>query len=123
MSNEPNIAVGDAGEYVVQLQERLRELGYYDGYPDGQYDATTEAAVRLFQEAVGHDQDGQVQELTWQALEPQQFPTGGGHQDDGQFSEDGQWWWDGVDWRAVTDQQVDQEAAQPTDDTSAAIPG
>ena len=120
MSNEPNIAVGDAGEYVVQLQERLRELGYYDGYPDGQYDATTEAAVRLFQEVVGHDQDGQVQELTWQALEPQQFPTGGGHQDDGQFSEDGQWWWDGVDWRAVTDQQVDQEAAQPTDDTSAA---
>jgi outer membrane protein OmpA-like peptidoglycan-associated protein len=121
MSNEPNIAVGDSGEYVVLLQERLRDMGYYDGYPDGRYEAATEAAVRLFQEAMGLESDGQVQEVTWQALEPQTFDDDSypaSQQDDRQLSEDGQWWWDGVEWRAVDDQQ--QQIAEPAQATEEA---
>jgi outer membrane protein OmpA-like peptidoglycan-associated protein len=113
MSNEPNIAAGDSGEYVTLLQERLKQLGYYDGSVDGDFGPATETAVRWFQEATGLDQDGQVQEITWQALEQHES---GGQESGGQeqasaetgqvLSEDGQWWWDGTEWRAVDDQQT-----------------
>jgi outer membrane protein OmpA-like peptidoglycan-associated protein len=128
---EPNLAPGDAGEHVTSLQERLQHLGYFDGMVDGQYGATTEEAVRRFQEAMGHDQDGLVQEWTWQALEYQQTQLadgsgggwdgwqgegghtadhGAGHGTDlapdhdslgGQLSPDGQWRWDGSQWQPV----------------------
>lgn len=126
MSFEPNIASGDSGDYVTNLQERLRQLGYYEGSVDGTYGPTTETAVQLFQEATGLEQDGQVQEATWQALEQHEAQHGGGYEEPAaeadqsgrQLSEDGQWWWDGTDWKAVdgaqaADAGMIQDSGQP----------
>ncbi len=123
MSFEPNIASGDSGEYVTDLQERLRQLGHYEGSVDGNYGPTTETAVQLFQEAAGLEQDGQVQETTWQALEQHgggyqeaaETPASAADQSGRQLSEDGHWWWDGTDWKAVDGQQA--AAAETTQDS------
>src|SRR5262245_23584508 len=123
MANEPSIAPGDSGEYVTLLQERLQRLGYYDGSVDGYYNPDTETAVQRFQEATGLEQDGHVQETTWQALDEHEAQYGttadNGSADTGrQLSEDGQWWWDGTDWQPVDAQQAADatpaaDAAQP----------
>ena len=46
------------GEAVVNLQLRLRELGYYDGRADGGYGPMTEAAVKKAQQAYGMEATG-----------------------------------------------------------------
>lgn len=141
MSFEPNIASGDSGDsgdYVTDLQERLRQLGYYEGSVDGSYGQTTETAVQRFQEATGLEQDGQVQDTTWQALEQHEAQHGGGYEEPAaeapataadqsgrQLSEDGQWWWDGTDWKAVdgaqaADAGMIQDSGQPA--ASGAVP-
>lgn len=48
----------DSGEGVKSIQRRLMELGYYEGEIGGNYLARTETAVRLFQAAIGYNQDG-----------------------------------------------------------------
>lgn len=55
---------------VVQLQDRLKELGYLAPTfsSSGIYDATTQAAVRQFQQDNGLRPDGVVGDATWQAL-------------------------------------------------------
>ena len=52
--------LGDQGESVAQIQRRLRELGYYAGADDGDYDEATETAVRLFQLASDLTNTGRV---------------------------------------------------------------
>ena len=49
---------GASGEEVRILQARLKELGYYDGEPDGQYGPGTKAAVQAFQKRNGLSVDG-----------------------------------------------------------------
>lgn len=49
---------GNSGEGVKNIQRRLMELGYYEGEIGGNYLARTETAVRLFQAAIGYNQDG-----------------------------------------------------------------
>ena len=44
---------GSAGNSVVQLQGRLRDLGHYTGPLDGKFGGGTEIAVRKFQSAEG----------------------------------------------------------------------
>ena len=56
----PLLRTGSTGEAVVQLQLRLKELGYYAGAADGQFGPATEEAVRLFQQQHGLDVDGKV---------------------------------------------------------------
>jgi len=55
---------GVKGDEVRRLQERLKELGYYDGYVDGAYGPGTEEAVIRFQEQHELTADGIAGETT-----------------------------------------------------------
>ncbi len=59
---------GDSGEAVSAMQERLRELGYYEGEVDGAFGGGTEEAVRLFQSQNGLDVDGIAAAKTFSLL-------------------------------------------------------
>ncbi|MFC4957232.1 peptidoglycan-binding domain-containing protein [Streptomyces mauvecolor] len=48
---------GDSGPAVLELQERLGQLGLYTGTPDGVFGSRTERAVRDFQSYTGVDGD------------------------------------------------------------------
>ncbi|MBR1483203.1 MAG: peptidoglycan-binding protein [Ruminococcus sp.] len=49
---------GSNGSEVEKIQERLKELGFYNGDIDGSFGAVTEQAYRAFQEAAGVAVDG-----------------------------------------------------------------
>ncbi|MEH2359937.1 peptidoglycan-binding protein [Nostoc sp.] len=49
---------GSQGSDVQRLQTQLKQLGYYNGVVDGQYNASTEIAVAKFQKAKGLKVDG-----------------------------------------------------------------
>ncbi len=49
---------GAQGDSVKALQQRLKDLGYYQGSVDGDYGGGTEAAIRLFQQQNGLTVDG-----------------------------------------------------------------
>lgn len=59
---------GDSGEAVSAMQERLKELGYYEGEVDGAFGGGTEEAVRLFQRQNGLDVDGIAATQTFSLL-------------------------------------------------------
>ncbi len=52
------LKTGVKGDAVRQLQQRLRELGYYQGEIDGAYGPGTEEAVMAFQRQHGLTEDG-----------------------------------------------------------------
>jgi peptidoglycan hydrolase-like protein with peptidoglycan-binding domain len=129
MGSEPELGLGDSGEFVYQLQDRLRALGLLDKLPDGSFDDATESAVRQFQSDVGQGNDGRLTASTWQALDDRMLGyglhynpaagPGNQHWDQpagadpaaadpaaadaagGQLSEDGHWRWDGAEWQPV----------------------
>ena len=49
---------GDEDEEIKKIQERLKELGYYNGEVTGKFDDATEAAYIQFQQAAGVAVDG-----------------------------------------------------------------
>lgn len=53
-----DLSHGDKGDEVTSLQERLKELGFYNGNINGKYDGTTEKAVKAFQKANSLDASG-----------------------------------------------------------------
>ena len=57
---EPNLRNGSTDPAVRDLQEALKALGYNPGPIDGVFGATTEAAVKAFQQAKGISADGVV---------------------------------------------------------------
>jgi len=59
---------GMSGLDVQYTQDRLKELGYYNGASDGQYGSGTEAAVRAFQQNNRLTVDGKVGAKTAQVL-------------------------------------------------------
>lgn len=59
-SSYPTIRQGSSGEYVKKVQEELKELGYYQGATNGEFDEKTEAAVRAYQVANNLAKDGIV---------------------------------------------------------------
>ena len=61
---------GNSGDDVKQLQQRLNELGYGVGFPDGVYGDNTRRAVRNFQTDIGFDADG----ITWPGVWNELFP-------------------------------------------------
>ena len=62
---EPNLQKGSNDPTVRDLQEALKALGYNPGPVDGVFGATTEAAVKAFQQAKGITADGIVGKITW----------------------------------------------------------
>ena len=59
---------GSSGKLVKQLQERLTELGYYDGPVSGNFLKHTTRAVKAFQTQNALDANGVVDEVTWNAV-------------------------------------------------------
>ncbi len=59
---------GSIGPEVTQLQERLKELGFYEGEVDGQFGGGTRAAVVLFQQQHGLDADGMAGAATLERI-------------------------------------------------------
>ena len=53
-----DLAPGDSGDAVLNLQRRLVELGYADGTPNGKYGPATISAVMFYQQCNGLEQDG-----------------------------------------------------------------
>jgi len=106
---EPELALGDSGEWVLDLQTCLQALGRYEGALDGRYGEKTDASVTQLQADAGVSAAGKVDALTWAALREAQ---GGaqtfrrepskafdGHLPVGALSEDQQWRWDGDGWQ------------------------
>lgn len=59
-----------SGIDVMELQERLKTIGFDPGRIDGVYGPSTAAAIRRFQASEGLLPDGIVGERTWEALGP-----------------------------------------------------
>jgi peptidoglycan hydrolase-like protein with peptidoglycan-binding domain len=52
------LELGESGDAVLALQQRLSDLGYWLGEPDGTYGQLTRQAVMAFQKAEGLSRDG-----------------------------------------------------------------
>lgn len=57
-SDYEQLASGDSGSAVRDLQNRLKALGYYTGTVDSKYGSGTESAVKRFQSIMGYSQTG-----------------------------------------------------------------
>lgn len=64
----PILRLGMRGSEVAQLQTQLQKLGFLKGGVDGDFGATTDAAVKTAQARYGLEADGVVGGSTWQAL-------------------------------------------------------
>jgi len=78
------LKVGAKGAAVLALQQRLTELGYWNGKADGAFGGTTQQAVFAVQKAAGLGRDGVVGPKTQKALDQGVRPTarskaGSGH--------------------------------------------
>ena len=60
--------LGSSGEQVKQIQQKLKELGYDVGTPDGVFGSKTQSAVKAFQRDNGLTADGVVGTKTLTAL-------------------------------------------------------
>ncbi|MBR5314944.1 MAG: peptidoglycan-binding protein [Clostridia bacterium] len=68
VATETRIKQGEQGDRVVLVQEKLKELGIYDGECNGIYDIETANAVRRFQEYNGLRADGVARGETLEAM-------------------------------------------------------
>ncbi|BAZ29371.1 peptidoglycan-binding domain 1 protein [Cylindrospermum sp. NIES-4074] len=64
----PILRLGMRGADVVKLQQQLQRLGFIKGGIDGDFGATTDAAVKAAQTRYGLEADGVVGGSTWEAL-------------------------------------------------------
>ena len=69
------LSKGDKGDAVRALQQRLKDLGYYNGNVDGDFGGGTQEAVRLFQSQNGLDVDGVSGGATLAAVFASDAPT------------------------------------------------
>jgi peptidoglycan hydrolase-like protein with peptidoglycan-binding domain len=63
------LKIGATGPAVLALQQRLTELGYWNGVADGKFGGTTQQAVFALQKAAGIGRDGSVGPKTQKALD------------------------------------------------------
>lgn len=59
---------GDEGHKVETIQERLKDLGFYEFKVDGIFGPITDEAVKEFQRSAKLNADGVVGPITWKAL-------------------------------------------------------
>ena len=64
----PILRLGNRGDEVVKLQQRLQVHGFFKGDIDGDFGAATDAAVRAAQENYGLKPDGVAGGETWEFL-------------------------------------------------------
>lgn len=69
-----NFQSGDEGTEIVELQERLIQLGYNISVADGVFGAETSAAVKKYQQDIGVEVDGVVGETTYYSLLKRDMP-------------------------------------------------
>lgn len=62
------LELGESGDTVLALQQRLVELGYWLGEPDGTYGQLTRQAVMAFQKVEGLSRDGVAGPTTQERL-------------------------------------------------------
>lgn len=75
--DDTTLSLGKVGTLVMQIQERLVRLGYMNGTASGIFDAETEAAVRLFEEACGFEATGTLSYALQAILLSDQAPAYG----------------------------------------------
>ncbi|MEE1200026.1 MAG: peptidoglycan-binding protein [Christensenellales bacterium] len=75
--DESVLRPGNVGTLVMQIQNRLVQLGYMSSTPSGIYDAQTEKAVKHFQEACGVDPTGALNYSIQAILLSEQAPAFG----------------------------------------------
>ena len=68
-SSATRLEKGSTGSDVKDLQTKLKKLGYYDAYVDGDYGDTTVAAVKAFQKKYNLTADGVVGSETLKKLD------------------------------------------------------
>ncbi|WGV28302.1 peptidoglycan-binding domain-containing protein [Halotia branconii] len=74
----PILSEGSSGAAVTRLQQRLRELGYFNAQPTGNFRRITKDSVIAFQRQAGISATGIANQQTWDALLGySRFPTGG----------------------------------------------
>jgi peptidoglycan hydrolase-like protein with peptidoglycan-binding domain len=69
------LELGEGGDAVAALQQRLVELGYWLGDPDGNYGQLTRQAVMAFQKVEGLGRDGVAGPVTQERLASAGRPT------------------------------------------------
>jgi len=67
------IDVGDVGADVLAVQQRLKELGFYDGPLDGIYQEGMKYALHKFQKASGLAQKNRITREDFNALGFKEF--------------------------------------------------
>lgn len=70
-----DIERGGKGPEVLSIQQRLAELGYYDGKMTGKFDSETQRAFKQFEKAYGLENDGLASIADQQALFSAQAPV------------------------------------------------
>lgn len=66
--NKPVLQRGDKGNCVIELQQRLQNLGYFKGNPTSYFGTNTWEAVKQFQFSNELPPNGIVNSQTWKAL-------------------------------------------------------
>ena len=69
------LELGEGGDAVAALQQRLVDLGYWLGQPDGSYGQLTRQAVMAFQKVEGLGRDGVAGPVTQERLAVAGRPT------------------------------------------------
>lgn len=68
-SEQARLKYGSSGDSVVKVQEKLKELGLYDGECSGVYDVKTAEAIKKFQKYNGIKESGVCDKATLECLE------------------------------------------------------
>ena len=67
------VGYGAKGDQVTEIQQKLKDLGYYTGKVSGNYLDGTFAAVKRFQKDYGQEETGEVDESTYGLLMTAQY--------------------------------------------------